>query len=375
MGDTFGIRVNYSLTPERPADDRNSMPAAYSELEEDVKSGLLLSVVALMAANLLIVESSWGQALISGPGSLIQTTPLSDPNVNSFSIALGVRRYINSFTSYQFPDPDMPQSDPLSRLEWPWEQTVGVVKLGYALSGLELKFDAAATLFLPSFLKAQDSDWEDPNNPSQKTTFSEGKAKPRMWTFDGCVAFNMPSVPIVKAVLGYRAQQFSFTYADVLQGSIWDEDTQTYRPVTVLDFLPGPSIEFTEYYKHWYGGGILSTSLDLGFVAQGLASRQLMLKFQADYAYVKANNLDFHILRTPGPRFTAETTTGASWHLNLTTELRCGRMLAFSIEGDFMRICTKGSHHLTEPGQDRSWDGAKAWSEQKYVAASAILVF
>jgi hypothetical protein len=339
----------------------------------NVKSRLVLSVLALMATSLLTVESSQGQALISGPGSFSRTTLASVPNMSSFYTSLGFRKYINSFTSYQFLDPDRPQLDPISRLEWPWEQTVGVVKLGYALSDLEVKFDVASTLLLPSFLKAQDSDWQDPNNPGQKTTFSQGKAKPRMWTFDGSVAFNMPSMTTVKAVLGYRAQQFNFTYTDVLQGSIWDPDIKTYRPLAVFDFFPGAGIEFTEYYKHWYGGGVLSTALDLGLVVQALASWQVFLKFQGDYAYVKANNLDFHILRTPGPRFTAETTTGFSWHVNLTTEIRCSERFAFSLEGDFMRIYAKGSHHWTQPGIDRSWDGARAWSEQKYIAASAIL--
>jgi len=340
-----------------------------------VNSRLLFAALTLLTASILTVDSSRGQGLVGGFGYYSRTASASIPDIGEYSASLGFRKYINSFTSYQFPDPEQPQLDPISRLEWPWEQTAGVVKLGYVTNGFGFGIDFASTLFLPSFLKAQDSDWEDPNNPGQKTTFSEGKAKPRMWTFDGNVAVNIPSMTILKAVAGYRAQQFSFTYTDVLQGTIWDEDTQTYRPVAVFDFLPGAVIEFTEYYKHWYGGGILSAGLDLGLLAEALASWQLFLRFQGDYAYVKANNLDFHILRTPGPRFTAETTTGSSWHINLTTELRLSERFAFCLEGDFMRICTRGSHHWTEPGTDRSWDGAKVWSEQKYLTASGLLAF
>ena len=44
--------------------------------------------------------------------------------------SIGVRKYFNSFTSYQFPDPEQPVLNPLSRLEWPWEQLFGVVPDG-----------------------------------------------------------------------------------------------------------------------------------------------------------------------------------------------------------------------------------------------------
>lgn len=62
-----------------------------------------------------------------------------------FSMYLGVRRYINSFTSYQFPDPQQPGLDPLSRLEWPWEQTFGTVELAVRKRYVRVKLDGAAT--------------------------------------------------------------------------------------------------------------------------------------------------------------------------------------------------------------------------------------
>jgi hypothetical protein len=332
-------------------------------------------MLAVLTALILVqTDLPPGQAF-EFPGFNFQSSLTSCPETSSFYASFGLRKYINSFTSYQFPDPEQPQLDPLSRLEWPWEQTAGVVKLGYVMNGLEVKFDFASTLIVPSFLKAQDSDWEDPNNPGQKTTFSDAKAKPRLWAFDGGVAFDIRPMPVLKAVVGYRAQQFTFTYTDMLQGTIWDNSTQTYRPVAVFDYVSGPAIEFSQYYQHWYGGGILTTSFDLEGIAQSLAPWQLVCKFQGDYAYVKANNSDFHVLRTPGPRFTAERTTGSSWHLNLTAEMRYSSRLGLSVEGDFMRIHTKGSHLWTEPGVNQSWDGAKVWSDQKYIAVSAIFAF
>jgi hypothetical protein len=37
--------------------------------------------------------------------------------------------------------------DPISRLEWPWEQTFDVVKLGHNYPGVQVNFEGAATLF------------------------------------------------------------------------------------------------------------------------------------------------------------------------------------------------------------------------------------
>ena len=48
---------------------------------------------------------------------------LSQPAGNSYlNLMVGLRKYFNSFTSWQFPNFQGPQ-DPLSRLEYPWDQT------------------------------------------------------------------------------------------------------------------------------------------------------------------------------------------------------------------------------------------------------------
>ena len=49
---------------------------------------------------------------------------LVDLPTDGFYFSLGARKYFSSFTSWEFPDINNPQVDPLSRLEYPWDQIV-----------------------------------------------------------------------------------------------------------------------------------------------------------------------------------------------------------------------------------------------------------
>lgn len=273
-------------------------------------------------------------------------------------LSLGWRKYLNSFTSYQFPDAPGGESgtDPISRLEWPWDQSFGVIKFGSNSYGIQVTFEGAFSILYDSTLKAQDSDWEDANNPSQKTTFSDGLAMPRSWTFDTGIGYTVPSIPYVQWLLGYRAQQFRFTYTDVTQGDLFGNPSR---------FYPGESIHFSQYYKIWYLGAALYPQLPYNFLG----------KLTADVGTVKANNVDFHVNRVPGPRFTFETTNGICWHANLTLQYWYQGLASIGVAGDLMSITTNGGHRWTEPGLDMSWDGARVWSEQKYFEVNASILF
>jgi hypothetical protein len=106
---------------------------------------------------------------------------LPQPSPNSYlNLMVGLRKYFNSFTSWQLPANNGPQ-DPISRLEYPWDQTFLAIRGSTVYSGLEVNIEWSGTLSVLSNSKAQDSDWEDPNNPNQKTTFAEAEATPRCW--------------------------------------------------------------------------------------------------------------------------------------------------------------------------------------------------
>lgn len=297
---------------------------------------------------------------------------------HNYYLSLGVRKYINSYTSYEFLDPDFKFVDPLSKLEWPWEQTYGVVKTGLILKGLQVNFEGASTLLTYSGLKAQDSDWTDETLPDQKTIFSDAEARPRGWTFDASFGFDLPFSDRIRWIVGYRAQQFRFTYTDMHQNELYRPDRN--------GFDPGEAIQFTQDYRHYYGGAVTGAQFDMGSVSSYMSGTILAIRLLGDVGYVTANNVDYHVLRLPAPRHTYEVTSGISWRLNLATDFRINDRFTVGLAGEFMRIRTQGSHRMTNPegldeqGRyvrriDESWDGARVWSDQKFVELNGAMSF
>ena len=299
---------------------------------------------------------------------------LSETSASSYlNLMVGLRKYLNSFTSWQLPANAGPQ-DPISRLEYPWDQTFLAVRCSTAYTGLEINLEWSGTLSTLSNPKAQDSDWEDPQNASQKTTFSEAEAKPRCWMADLSFNVAIPGFSFMRGVAGYRVSQFKFTNTDGYQFGIYDSGVYEWYSLP----LPGPSIEFSQYYKHLYAGGILDTSINLSKIFNGLTVPPLLVRIQADASYVTANSHDQHLLRYA---FGIIRSRGYGWHLNLTTGLKTGR-LRFDIEGDVRGIRTSGGIQSIMEDQDNpglfydiSFDGAKAWSEQKYLGINGTIIF
>jgi hypothetical protein len=302
---------------------------------------------------------------------MLSTLPGPEGTGRAFYVTLGLRKYINSFTSYQFPNypPSNGPQNPLSRLEHPWEQVYGLVRLGTDLGTIAFNLDFAGTLFKFSSLKGQDSDWSNRDDPGQKTTFSQYEARPGGWTLDLSAVVPVPDAPILAGVLGFRAQHFDFDGYNSVQGGIWDSNTKSYRNQTNWEVTNGPVGEFSQDYKHWYAGGVSQRSVSLGALFDSLASVSLLIKLQADCALVNGNNADFHFLRADKGTF--DETKGWSWHVNLTTGVYVGDRLRVDAEGDFMRIRTTGTHQ-----ENKSvWEGAKVWSDQQFVTITGRYAF
>ncbi len=313
------------------------------------------------------------------PGNMTHASPYSSfDSAHNYYVSLGFRKYINSYTSYEFLDPDFKFVDPLSKLEWPWEQTYGVVKTGLILKGLQVNFEGASTLLTYSGLKAQDSDWTNENLPDQKTIFSDAEARPRGWTFDASFGFDLPFSDRIRWIVGYRAQQFRFTYTDMYQSELLRPDRN--------GFDPGEVIQFTQDYRHYYGGAVTGAQFDMGNVSSYMTGTSLAIRLLGDAGYVTANNVDYHVLRLPAPRHTYEITSGISWRLNLATDFRINDRFTVGLAAEFMRIRTQGSHRMTNPEglderggyvprTDESWQGARVWSDQKFVELNGAMRF
>jgi hypothetical protein len=323
---------------------------------------VLILICLLLMAGVCAAQEYW-------PASVrLSALPGADKAERGVYVALGLRKYINSFTSYQFPnDPNQGPQDPLSRLEHPWEQIYGVVRLGADMRTLAFEMEFASTLSKFSNLNGQDSDWEDKNNPGQKTTFSQYDDRPSGWTFDISTTIPVPDAPILAGVLGFRAQHFKFDGYDMVQGSIWDSGS--YRPQTKYDVYGGALGTFSQDFKHYYAGGVIRGLAPLGALSDSLASVSLLVKLQGDGAFVNGNNADFHFLKADQGTF--EETSGWSWHLNLTAGLLVGDRLRVDLEGDFIRIRTSGTHKEHKS----TWDGARVWSDQGFVSITGTCAF
>jgi len=274
---------------------------------------------------------------------------------------MGLKKFINSFTSYQFPNPFPPQQDPLSRLEFPIDQWFMGLATSYAASSFLLAGECWLNVTRESAFKMLDSDWTDEAQPSQKTVFSESQCRlDKGLLFDAKIAPAISADPswFFRPVAGWRYQYFRFTTHDGYQ---WDLDGDQME-------LPGDGIVFEQTFNHLYVGGLFNFSV----AAARFISSTALVKFeiQLDYAEVSARNEDLHLLRA-GHRVTVERTRGHCWHASLSARLISGSNLGARIEADFKRVLTRGGHQLTNPlfNLDFSFDGAKVWSDQASIAA------
>jgi hypothetical protein len=335
------------------------------------------SIQAASVAILVLLAAAFcqGQGLPPGPSfPAINRSIWNGPTNDGYFFSLGFRKYFGSFTSWQVPDIDHPQINPISRLEYPWEQIVGVAKASYTCPLFELFLEGSSTALVWSGMKAQDSDWENPDSSGQKTTFSQGQARPRIWTFDASAAASVPQLPCLKGTVGFRVQQLRFTYTDAMQGTIAEFDAGDrfirYLPAAQFQYLPGTVIEFGQYYRQLFLGGVLSSAFNLDTLSLPLSPRFLYFRFQADVATVTGMGHDEHVLR---PGVGADLyTDGTGWHLNLITGLQFGHA-RLDIEGDFKKIKTDGE--IVHRATARTSSGARVWSQQAYVGINGSLRF
>ncbi|MEW6137346.1 MAG: omptin family outer membrane protease [Thermodesulfobacteriota bacterium] len=319
-------------------------------------------LVALCAAVVVIFAGGYrhsdAQSVIERPTYLGKA---------GLSYSVGIQRFINSFSSYQFPNPFPPEQDPLSRLEFPIDQWFFGLLSGITAPCWELTGQLWFNLNQESALKMQDSDWDDEFRPSQKTIFSESQCRlDRGILVDVGLSFSTPLERFVgmRPVTGLRHQYFKFTTHDGVQ---WDLSGH------VMD-LPGDGIEFRQTFYHLY----LGASFARTFFVQGIASRRAPLNLggQVDYALVWASNEDLHLLRS-GNRITEEDTRGHCWHVSAWVDLFLKDSLKLKAVGDLKRVVTDGSHRLTNSviALDFSFDGSRVWSDQVTVSAVAELTF
>lgn len=286
---------------------------------------------------------------------------------NSYYQRIHIRKFFNSFTSYEFPNPFPPNQDPLSRLEFPIDQWFAGIASGHRTSAWSFQCEAWTNINRESVLKMQDSDWDDETMPFQKTIFSESKCRlNRSWLADVRVAMTNPlALPCnIGPVIGARYQHFSFTTHDGIQMDL----------AGGLMELPGDGIDFKQTFRHIYFGVAMQGVVRMGTLVDWIPPIPFSIDF--DYGLVTAVNEDLHLLRM-GERVTMENTRGHCWHIALTAGCSLRNLVQARVEVDFKRILTTGSHNLTNPlfSIDFSFSGSRVWSEQIAVTGTIELPF
>lgn len=322
--------------------------------------GFGVSSVFVFVLAALWPLQGWAFPLIAAPPGAYSGT-IDQAWLPGVYYSLGLKKFLNSFTSYQFPNPFPPNQDPLSRLEFPIDQWFLGGSANQVTSIFSLSGNYWVNVNRESALKMQDSDWTDDAMTSQKTIFSESKCrlnKALLAEAQVSAAISHETASIFRPVVGWRYQYFFFTTHDGYQSELGG----------VAVDLPGDGIEFTQIFNHYYVGAMANTTVDLGAFISSLP--RIRIEAQADYGMVVAKNQDLHLLRD-GERYTIERTRGHCWHVYLCAALLSARNATARIEADFKRVLTNGGHQLTNSAfaLDFSFDGANVWSDQASVAA------
>lgn len=273
-----------------------------------------------------------------------------------------VTRMFDSHTSYEFGQPFPPQYAPLSRLEFAlntWWAGVELTRWTPRWS-VSLRLMRNLTDKVDGLLA--DSDWDDTNHPRVRTIYSESdlRLKP---CYDARAAVDvslkpwlgLPAWLDLRPVAGLRWQRLDFLGFNMRQ---WVVDPDDAADEFSSD--AGDCIRFRQMYWHYFVG----LKLELRPMPRRLPG--LRLGGQLDWAHVKGDNRDHHLLRA-GNRVTEESTAGDAWHASLTLEAPIGGDFFLALEGDYLIIDTSGGHRLSNEamGLDFTVDnGVRVWSQQ-----------
>ena len=291
----------------------------------------------------------------------------------SWSVSLQTKYFFNSHTSYEFGNPFPPYQVPLSRLEFPLNTVWAGASLRRNFSRFSAGIETFRNITSNSTGVFVDSDWDDDANPNVKTIYSESSCRMEpSYIVHGDIDLKisdwlgLPARIDLRPVMGLRWQRFSLVAHDGVQS--YPAPGDTTPPLS----LPGDGLNFEQTYWHYFVG------LKAGFVlGKPFRLARLNLNLQLDWAYVDANNEDYHLLRA-GKRITNEKTSGDAWHASANLQIGLTQNLNANIGAEYLRLTTTGSHRLVnEPfGIDFSFtNGVKVWSEQMNIMMSLEYTF
>lgn len=290
-----------------------------------------------------------------------------------WSVELRLKNYFSSHTSYEFGNPFEPYQSPLSRLEFPINSWWAGVRVKRDFSRFSVDIEMLRNISENVDGAFKDSDWDDNEQPSVKTIYSESRCRMESshdirGSIDLKISdwIGLPYWLDLRPLVGLRWQRFSLTSYNGMQ----------YYPAPLdnrpPEALPGDGIRFQQTYWHHFLG--MRAALDLKAL---IPWKNPQLLIQLDWAHVQADNEDRHLLRV-GNRITYERTRGDAWHASIGLKAGLTESLSALIEADYLRILTRKSHRLVNDllKIDFSFEhGVVVWSEQAGLMIGIEYVF
>jgi len=279
-----------------------------------------------------------------------------------WTIDYQVRTLFNSHTSYEFGTGPgtTPAYAPLSKLDWSLDSTWHGLRVGLEKPDWSVHFEWLTPIEDDVHGQMADFDWLTPADPSQLDSLTLSSLRwndGQMLDLGGEFKWSdcFLGLPIeVWPGAGFRFQRFDMTARDVFY--VVPPDGLQYE---------GDAITFNQQYYQLYIGGELRTELCL-------LGMPVDLTFEGDWAGTWGFNVDHHLLRTGGDRYTMENTSGGTVHLALIAETPVTRSLSIGVRGDHMAIDTTGTHRMVwqSQGLDLEWDnGVAVKSDQTSITA------
>ncbi len=263
-------------------------------------------------------------------------------------------------TSYEFGNPFPPGQSPLSRLEFPLATWWGGVELRRDFPRFSIGIEGLTNISGDADSKMKDSDWDDEQNPTVKTIYSESSCRQeRSWMVKGDIDLKvsdwlgLPDWLDIRPLAGFRWQYLDFMVHDGIQYTLYGS--------TPIEPLPGDVLRFNQTWWNYFAG--IRSRLGLG---RPFGLPRTYLNCQFDLGYAEGDNKDHHLMRE-GTRYTFENTTGDALHGSAGLKMDITSHLAAGIEFDWLKIESTGSHQLINKAfdVDLTFDnGVRSWSEQ-----------
>ena len=252
-------------------------------------------------------------------------------NESVWNVDYRVRRLINSNTSFQFGMPNGAWT-PLSKLDWSLDSTWHGLRVETARSGQIFHFEWLTPIGNQIDGNMIDSDWTD----APGLTLDSQTSSSQRWNDGQMLDLGTRYQWCTKAVeiwpmLGVRFQRF-----DMFASGI---------DYLVPNFGPDPAyenvdvIKFNQQYYQFYLGGQLRKEVTF-------LERPVTLICQGDWAATWGYNIDHHLVRAGGDRYTMENTQGNTIHFACGAETPLRGRFSFGLQFDYMQIRTTGSHRM-----------------------------